>query len=90
MSPSQKLAASHLLVGLAAGVYQYSAGFPDLDSGIIGPIFAAIFVIVGLGTWVVALLKSYEVKQIRWLVALLFVWPLMYLYVFFFAKPAKY
>ena len=90
MAVTKRLAVWQLAAtGLAVAIQAASGSASVFESGV-GQLVAYAWLALTLATVAVAALKAYDNRQIKWLVAILFVWPLMYPYVFWYAHASRY
>jgi hypothetical protein len=90
MAVTKRLAVWQLVAtGLGVAIQAASGSQAVFESGL-GQLFAYAWLALSLVTIAAAALKAYDNHQIKWLVAILFVWPLMYPYVFRYAHASRY
>ena len=90
MAVTKRLAVWQLAAtGLGALIQAVSGSASVFESGV-GQLFAYAWLALSVATVAAAALKAYDNRQIKWLIAILFVWPLMYPYVFRYAHASRY
>jgi hypothetical protein len=85
MSKSKLFAIASILALVVLTAYQSAGeGVETQDASTWGKILGITFLVLGLSTWVLALLKAYSKKRTGWLVAIFLLWPAMYPYIFWY------
>ena len=83
MSVSKAAALLSLVALLVLTIYQHSGvNVAAQNSTLKGTVLVAIWLILALATWLIALANAYSNNQRACLVAIFLLWPSMYIYVF--------
>lgn len=87
MRPSKILAVASLVALVALTIYQLSGESAAVQNETAKGRFLILLVLVsGLGTWFIALGKAWNRAQFQWLLGMALFWPVMYLYIFRYAR----
>jgi hypothetical protein len=82
MSKSKLLAIASILALVVLTAYQEAGESVEAqDASTWGNVLGVTFLVLGLSTWALALLKAYSKKRTGWLVAIFLLWPAMYPYI---------
>ena len=76
-------------IGIVA-VVQAVAGSPHVFEPGAGVVAAIAWFVLSIAAFFAAAIKAYDNRQYRWLGAVIFFWPLMYLFAFKYAQPSSY
>jgi len=88
MTVSKFFATLSLVLLVLLTIHQHSGASVDGQEATgKGMLLGYSFVACGLITWIAAMIKAFNANQRGWLVAIIFLWPAMYPYIYKYAPP---
>jgi phosphotransferase system glucose/maltose/N-acetylglucosamine-specific IIC component len=89
MTIIQRFAVAQIAVTCLGAIYQAASGVEDLMDTTVGSAIGYTFGLLTFITLIGALLKAWENQQYKWFWAMALIWPVMYFFIFKYARLSR-